>query len=338
MKDVVVDHEKLKAIVADKFKKVDVSSDDADIIADVLTHADLRNVSSHGVLRTERYISHLLNKGINNNPDIKIESTGLVSVKADGDNGMGQVTFKKAAEEAIRMSQDKGVGIAGVINSEHCGALSYFVEMAAENDMIGIAMTNANKLVVPFGGADPFFGTNPMAFGFPAEVHSPIILDMATSNVAFGKILHARETKEKIPESWGLDKNGEPTDDPEQVSVLQPIAGPKGYGLGLVVDVLSGILTNSPFGLQIAPFQSFEVPRSLGHFFMALNPEILTSKNLFKKQIDDLIDELHQQRTAKHFDSVLVPGEPEQITKDRRLKEGIPVPESIYEYLISSRL
>src|SRR5699024_875433 len=279
MKDVLVDHERLKTIVADKFKKVDVSSDDADIIADVLTHADLRNVSSHGVLRTERYISHLLNKGINNNPDIKIESTGLVSVKADGDNGMGQVTFKKAAEEAIRMSQDKGIGIAGVIKSEHCGALSYFVEMAAENDMIGIAMTNANKLVVPFGGIDPFFGTNPMAFGFPAEENFPIILDMATSQVAYGKILNARERNETIPKNWWLDDKGQPTDDPESVRALQSIAGPKGYGLALAVDVLSGILTNSPFGLQIPPFQDFEKPRGLGHFFIAINPDIFTSKS-----------------------------------------------------------
>src|SRR5699024_3935641 len=138
MKDVVVDHEKLKAIVANKFKKVEVSQEDADIIADVLTHADLRNVSSHGVLRTERYISHILNKGINNSPDIKIESTGLVSIRADGDNGMGQVTLKKAVEEVINISQETGVGIAGVINSEHCGALSYFVEMAAENELIGL--------------------------------------------------------------------------------------------------------------------------------------------------------------------------------------------------------
>src|SRR5699024_903426 len=180
-----------------------------------------------------------------------------------------------------------------------------------------------------FGGTEPFFGTNPMAFGFPSERHSPIILDMATSNVAFGKVLHERDMKEEIPESWGMDENGEQTDNPDLVTALQPIAGPKGYGLGLVVDVLSGILTNSPFGLHIAPFKDFKIPRSLGHFFMAINPEILTDRSTFKRNVDNLIDDLHKQRTAKNFESILVPGEPEQIIKKRRLEEGIPIPESI---------
>jgi len=338
MEDVVVHYKRLKKLVADKFQKVDVSLFDAETIADVLVHADLRGVSSHGVLRTERYISHILNKGINYNPDIKVKETGATSIQVDGDNGMGQISLKKGVEEAINIARDKGIAIAGVTNSEHCGALSYFVELAAENDVIGLAMTNANKLVVPFGGIDPFFGTNPMAFGFPAEENFPIILDMATSQVAYGKILNARERNETIPKNWGLDDKGQPTDDPESVRALQSIAGPKGYGLALAVDVLSGILTNSPFGLQIPPFQDFEKPRGLGHFFIAINPDIFTSKSVFKNNVDKLIEELHQQRTVEGVDKVLIPGEPEQSMKNKRLTKGIPIPKSIYDYLISDKI
>src|SRR5699024_7973618 len=153
----------------------------------------------------------------------------------------GHVVAKRAMETAIHLAKENGAGLVGAMNSEHCGALSYFVELAATEDLIGIGTTNANKLVAPFGGAEPFFGTNPIAYGFPSANNPPVILDMATSNVAFGKILHAREKGESIPDSWVINSEGQPTTDPNEVSVLLPIAGPNGYGLGLVVYVLSSI-------------------------------------------------------------------------------------------------
>lgn len=338
MEDSIVSYHELKKLVAIKFEKANIPHDHAETVAEVLVHADLRNVHSHGVMRTKQYIERIMLGGINKNPNITVKSTGPVSVQVDGNNGLGQVIAKRAMESAINLSKDNGVGVVGVTNSEHCGALSYFVELAAKEDMIGMGTTNANKLVAPYGGAEPFFGTNPIAYGFPAENHPPVILDMATSNVAFGKVLHARERGQSIPDTWGMDNKGQSTTNPHDVSVLLPIAGPKGYGLGMVVDILSGILTGSPFGPQVLSFQEYKEFRSLGHFFLVINPDIFIGKKQFKQQIDSMIDSLHKQKSAEGFKRVMVPGEPEQIECSRRLKEGIPISKTIYDYLVSDIL
>jgi len=335
MDEITVSDQQLTKLVIDKLVKVNIPEEHAEVVADVLVHANLRNVNSHGVMRMKQYIDRIISGGLNTDPKITVEKTGPVSAMVDGDNGMGHVVAKRAMETAINLAKENGAGLVGAMNSEHCGALSYFVELAAKEDLIGIGTTNANKLVAPFGGAEPFFGTNPIAYGFPSANNPPVILDMATSNVAFGKILHAREKGESIPNSWGINSEGQPTTDPNEVSVLLPIAGPKGYGLGLVVDVFSSILTGSPFGPHIRSTLDFENLRNLGHFFVAINPEMFIGIDQFKKQMDDMIESLHKQKPAKGFDRVLVPGEPEQTIHNKRLKEGIPIVKSTYEYLIS---
>jgi ureidoglycolate dehydrogenase (NAD+) len=335
MEDVVISLEELKKITEEKFKKFGISRDHAEIVADVLTHANLRNVNSHGVMRAKHYIERIILGGTNKNPDITVESTGPVSAIIDGDNGLGPVIAKKAMETAINLSKENGMSAVGVINSEHCGSLSYYVEYAAKEGMIGIGTTNANKTVAPFGGKDPYFGTNPIAFGYPTAEHPPVILDMATSNVAMGKIYHAQEKGESIPETWGLNKEGQPTTNPDEVSVLLPIAGPKGYGLGMIVDIFSGILTGSPSGPQILPYQESKKPRRLGHFFTVIDPDIFVGKKQFQQQMDYMIDSIHAQSPAEGFDKVMVPGEPEQIISSKRLREGVPVVKSVYDYLVS---
>lgn len=333
MEEIVVSHEKLKEIVTVRLQNVNLPKEHAGIVADVLIHANLRNVDSHGVLRMQQYIKRINSGGVNINPDIKVNVTGPVSAMVDGDNGMGHVVAKRAMKVAIDSAKKNGIGMVGATNSEHCGALSYFVGLAAQEDLIGFATTNANSVVVPFGGSEPFFGTNPIAYGFPTESYPPIILDMATSNVAFGKILQAREKNMPIPESWGVDNKGNSTTDPHKVSVLLPIAGPKGYGLGMIVDILSGILTGSPFGPQVLTHNDANEMRNLGHFFAVINPDMFVGKDEFKKQMDNMVESLHKQTPAKGFDKVLVPGEPEQIIHEKRLKEGIPLPKSIYDFL-----
>src|SRR5690625_4593166 len=228
METVIVSHQKLSKLVIDKLVKINIPEEHAGIVADVLVHADLRNVNSHGVMRMKQYIERINSGGLNINPEISVQYNGSVTVMVEGDNGMGHIVAKRAMETAFHLVKENGAGLVGVRNSEHCGALSYYVELAANEDMVGVGTTNANKLVAPFGGSESFFGTNPIAYGFPAENHSPVILDMATSNVAFGKILHAREKGESIPDNWGVNSEGQPTTDPNEVSVLLPIAGAKG--------------------------------------------------------------------------------------------------------------
>ncbi|GAA0486302.1 ureidoglycolate dehydrogenase [Salinibacillus aidingensis] len=336
MSDIIVQKEELKSLVVHKLTEAKVSKEHAEDVADVLVHADLRGVGSHGVLRTEHYVERMNEGGMNPNPEFRTERKGSSALLFDGDNGMGHVITKKAMDHAIQLSKDNGIGIVGIINSSHCGALSYYAQQAAEQDTISMIMTHTDSAVVPFGGADSYFGTNPIAYGFPASKHRPIILDMATSNVALGKILHARETGSEIPNNWGVDGNGTPVTDPSLVKHLLPTGGPKGYGLALIVDVLTGVLTGSAFGPSISSmYGDYNNYRHLSHTIITISPGLFIDQHQFMQNIDKMIDELHEVKPAEGFKSVMVPGEPEQLNEEMRQVEGIPVPESIYNYLES---
>lgn len=336
MTDVKLTPEQLKELVVKKLTEANLNKDHAEVVAEVLIHADLRGVSSHGALRTEHYVKRLNEGGMNPNPKFEVKETGPCTAIFDGDDGMGHVVAKEAMEYAIKMAEKNGIGMISVINSSHCGALSYFVQQAAEKNMLGIAKTHTDNIVVPFGGADPYFGTNPIAYGFPAKKNKPVILDMATSNVALGKILHAREAGNPIPSDWGVDENGNPTTDPNEVKYLLPFAGPKGYGLGMVVDIMSGILTGSAFGPHITKmYGDYDKKRKLGHFICAINPAMFTNLDDFLSGVDQMIDEIHEVRPAEGFEKVLVPGEPEQLKEELALKDGVAVTKTVLDYLQS---
>jgi ureidoglycolate dehydrogenase (NAD+) len=329
-----IHHEKLKELVVNKLVKGGLRKDHAEIVADVLVHADLRGVSSHGVLRTEHYVKRLSKGGLNPNPTFAIKDSGPCSAIFDGNDGLGHVIAKEAMDYAIQLAEKNGIGTVSVINSSHCGALSYFVQQAAEKGMIGMAVTHTDKVVVPFGGSEPYFGTNPIAFGFPAKENKPVILDMATSNVAFGKVLHAREAGLPISADWGVDKNGNSTTDPHEVTALLPFAGAKGYGLAMVVDVLSGLLTGSAFGPHITTmYGDYSKKRKLGHFLFAINPSTFTGSHSFLENMDRMIDEIHEIQPATGFNKVMVPGEPEQLREEERIVNGVPITQTVYNYL-----
>ncbi|MDQ0218184.1 ureidoglycolate dehydrogenase [Peribacillus cavernae] len=337
MGDVLVAYEKLKKLCSIKLQKAGVPSEHANIVADVLVHADARGVTSHGVLRTEHYVKRVIEGGLNTYPSFSIKETGPVTAIFDGDDGFGHVISKNAMDHAIELAKKNGIGMVSVINSSHCGALSYFVNQAAEANLIGMAMTQTDKLVVPFGGAEPYFGTNPIAYGFPAKKHQPVILDMATSNAALGKILHAREAGKEIPNNWGVDQTGKPSTDPNKVTALLPFGGPKGYGLAMVVDILSGIMTGSAFGPHIKPmYGDYNEMRKLGHFYCVIDPAMFTDPVIFMENMDGMIDEIHDVQPAEGFNRVMVPGEPEQLREEGHIQNGVPVTERVYNYLVQS--
>ncbi|KMJ55469.1 ureidoglycolate dehydrogenase [Bacillus sp. LL01] len=338
MTDIKVSQEQLKELVVNRLTEASLIKEHAKIVADVLVHADMRGVSSHGVLRTEHYVKRLNEGGMNPNPEFKVTNTGPCSAIFDGDDGLGHVVAKEAMEVSIEMAKKNGIGMVGIINSSHCGALSYFVQQAAEHNLVGMALTHTDNIVVPFGGAKPYFGTNPIAYGFPARKNKPVILDMATSNVAFGKVLHAREAGGDIPADWGVDEKGQPTTNPHDVSYLLPFAGPKGYGLGMVVDIMSGIMTGSSFGPNIAKmYGDYDKKRKLGHFIFTINPSMFTNIDDFLDSMDEMIDQIHEVEPAEGFNKVLVPGEPEQLKEEVAQSEGVPVTKSVYEYLANKQ-
>ncbi|MBD8137335.1 ureidoglycolate dehydrogenase [Bacillus sp. CFBP 13597] len=334
MATVTIQAEEAKRLVIKQLTKVGLNEETAGKIAEVLIHADLRNVNSHGVLRTEHYVNRLQAGGINPEAQISFQKTGPVTGVVDGDDGFGHVISDVAMDHAIDMARENGVGMVTVFNSSHCGALSYFVQKAADAKLIGIAMSHTDKIVVPFGGKTSFLGTNPIAYGVPAKTKKPYILDMATSNVAWGKILQAREEGKEIPEGWGVDEHGAAVTDPNKVVSLSTFGGPKGYGLSVIVDVFSGLLAGAAFGPHIGKmYDDLDKKRKLGHYFCVINPSFFTDTDIFLEQMDQMIEELKQVEPAPGFDRVYVPGEIEQINEEKNLKHGITIASSVYEFL-----
>ena len=334
MSRVTVPHEEIRELIIKKLSAANINKEQASKVAEILIHADLRGVNSHGALRTEHYLNRLNAGGINPDPEIKFTGTGPVTGVVDGDDGFGHLVGDIAMENAIEMAKANGVGMVTAMNSSHCGALSYFVQKAAENNLIGIAMTHTDKIVVPFGGRDSFLGTNPIAYGVPAKNEKPFILDMATSNVALGKILQHKEEGKDIPEGWGVDKDGKAVTDPSQVASLTPFGGPKGYGLSMIVDIFSGLLAGMAFGPHISKmYGDLDEKRKLGHYFCAINPSFFTDKETFLNGMDQMIREVREVPPAEGFSQVLVPGEIEQRNEERNLIEGIQIAASTYEFL-----
>lgn len=338
MNTVVLQHDELKNYCIAKLVAVGVSEEHATIVADVLVHANLRGVDSHGVMRMEHYIKRINSGGINPQPSVRHRMTGAATALVDGDDGLGHVVAKKAMALAVEIARESGVGMVGVINSSHCGALSYYVNQAADHNMVGLAMSNTDKAVVPFGGKKPFFGTNPLAFGFPARNKKHVILDMATSVVAYGKVLHAKENGKSIPADWAVDAEGRSITDPAKYFALMPFGGPKGFGLALVVDIFAGILTGSAFGPHVSlMYGDYGQKRKLGQFFCAVNIESFTETEMFLDSMDSLIEELHAVPAAEGFSQVLVPGEPESMLEKQRLEQGIPINEAEYKFLTNDQ-
>ncbi len=242
-------------------------------------------------------------------------------------------------KEAIRLAKETGIGVVGVHQMGHSGALAYFVKQAAEADMIALSVCQSDPMVVPFGGAEPYFGTNPIAFAAPRKDHTPVVFDMATTVQAWGKILDARARNVDIPDTWAVDGSGNPTTNPHEVKALLPIAGPKGYGLMMMVDILSGTLLGLPFGKHVSSmYTDITAGRNLGQLHIIINPSFFTDLDKFKADVNQMVEELHKTKPASGFDQVLYPGELSEIVSEKYKKEGIPIVKEIYDYLISETI
>lgn len=336
MQDIRVQEKELRSLVKNKLTDAGLNQVDAGIVSDVLVHADLRGVRSHGVIRTEHYVTRLGAGSLNKNPRLAFTRVRPGAGLLDGDDGMGHSACLEAMARACGLAKEAGIAMVGVYNGSHCGALSYFVIHAVTKGMIGIGITHTDKCVAPFGGSQAFFGTNPIAFGFPTRNYDPVILDMATSNTAFGKILHAKEQNTSIPDDWGIDKDGRPTTDPHQVAALTPFGAHKGYGIALVIDVLTGVLMGAEYGPHItAMYGDYDKPRKLASTMIAIDPETYAGFDHFIDKMDAMVDDLHAQPPAPGFEQVLVPGEIEWQNEKYNREHGVPVLETIYEYLKS---
>lgn len=334
MQDVLVDEKELRELVTARLTGAGLNDGDAEVVADVLVHADLRGIRSHGVIRTEHYVKRLTIGSLNKQPTFGFKKIRPAAGLLDADDGMGHPACLVAMDKACEMAKETGIAMVGVENGSHCGALSYFVLEAVKKGMIGMAVTHTDKCVAPFGGARKFFGTNPIAYGFPTKKHDPVIFDIATSNTALGKVLHAKEMGSSIPDDWGIDSEGRPTTDPNAVEALLPFGGHKGYGIALVIDVLTGVLLGAEYGPHItAMYGDYEKPRKLASTMIAIDPNTYVGLEPFMNKMDAMIDDLHSEPPMQGFDSVMVPGEPEWRNEKNNRENGVPVLPSLYEYL-----
>jgi len=325
-KDVHVHASQLNRFIKQILTSAGLCEGNSQIVADSITTADLFGFHSHGVIRIPHYIKRLRIGSLNKNPDIRVvKKTGNTAI-VDGDHGMGHAVAYFAMQEAIKLAEN-GVGFVGVNRSSHFGIAGYTAIQAVKKDMIGIVVSHTDAVMIPFGGKRPAVGTNPLAVAVPTDREYPILLDMATSEASLGKILVAKSKGEQIPSDWAVDEEGVPTTDPHKVKYLMPMAGPKGYGLALIFDILSGPLTGALFGKRLPlMYGDYEKHRELGHFIGAIKVENFISVEEFKKNVGIMIDDIHDTPPAKGFDRVLVAGEKEHLTQLKYEKEGIPIP------------
>jgi LDH2 family malate/lactate/ureidoglycolate dehydrogenase len=302
--------------------------EDASIVADGLVQSNLRGVDSHGVMRVGIYAKRLKMGLVNPLPEVKIVRESAATLLVDGDNGMGQVVGVRALELGLDKVKHSGGVYVGVRRSNHYGAGAHYVQRAVAQDVVAFAYSNAPPTMAPWGGVDPYVGTNPYAFGVPAGGHPPIILDMATSIVARGKIILAAERGESIPEGWAIDKHGNQTTDAQEAlqgSVL-PFGGPKGYALSLMIDIMAGALTGAGFGPRVnSLYDNFEEPQDVGAFFQLIDISQFANPAAFKANIDRMIEEIKSSRRAPGTEKIFLPGEIEYRTEEQRLASGIPV-------------
>ncbi len=335
--------EDLRNYVIRFFLKHDVPLEDAEIVADVLISADLRGVDSHGVIRLDSYYGSRLRKGlIDPHPQLKVLTETPSTLALDGGTGLGHVVGYKAMQMCIEKARQVGVGMVTVRNSNHYGIAGYYAMMALEHDMIGISFTNSQPLVAPTYGKTRYLGTNPIAVAVPAGKERPYVLDMATSIVPIGRITVYQKAGKKIPEGWGVDKDGNVTTDPGAVlngGALMPLGGVdlmrgyKGYGLALWVDIFAGVLAGAATGPEVG---KSDRPANVGHYFAAIRVDAFRPVDEFKTEMDALIQGLKNAPKAEGQDRIYIHGEKEFELAEKYQKEGIPLMKEVVDSLIAS--
>ena len=341
--------EKIRIFTEKIFKGIGCSTKDAKLAADVLINADLNGVDSHGVARLAGYVRLFDHGRLNPKPDIKIIYETPSTATIDGDRGLGLVVAPWAMKLAIKKAKKAGSGWISVQNSNHFGIAGYHASHALEHDMIGWAMTNAAPLVVPTFSKEKLLGTNPIAVAVPADKQPAFLADFATTAVAYGKMEILQRKGLKAPIGWVQDENGDATDNANAVKEgggLLPLGGDrehgshKGYGLGAVVDIFSGVLSGANFGPWVPPFATAgfhgvaaeQVGKGTGHFLGAMRVDGFRPKAEFKQSMDIWIERF---RNAKHIDgqAVQIPGDQERNFLAERLVSGLPLIEPVVESL-----
>ena len=332
----------LKNYVLQFFSAWGVPEIDARIAADVLVAADLRGINSHGVIRLHSYYGDRLRNGqIDPLSPLSVLNKSAATLALDGGNGLGQVVAYRAMSRCIALADEAGLAVTTVRNSNHFGISGYYAMMALPENMIGISLTNSRPLVTATYALKPVLGTNPIAVAVPAGEERPYVLDMATSIVPRGKVAVYQKAGQPVPDGWGINREGHTTQKPEEIlegGALLPLGGSaemrgyKGYGLSLLVDLLSGVLSGAAFGPAVGTPGS-DQNANVGHFFAAIKIENFRPIEAFKADMDNMIRTLKTTEKIPGQDRIYIHGEKEFERAERCQKEGVPLMKEVVESL-----
>lgn len=313
------------------------TEENARVASGILVNADMRGISTHGV-NLLRMVHNRVKAGMLELPTRTtiVEDRNGTTVM-DGNNGLGQVSAFNCLELTMEKAKKYGLSMVLLRKTNNIGALGYYTSVAARRGLIQVLMTNGNPSMAPYGAAEPFFGTNPISIGIPVKGDRPVFLDMSSSVVARGKIRLASLKGEKIPEGWALDENGEPTTDPKKAlkGCMLPLGGPKGSGLAMMVDILSGVLSGSNYSKAIKSFHTLEGPTGVGACFIGIDPDRFMPAAHFYTLVERYVEEMKGLRRQRGVTEILAPGELELNREESSSREGIDVPDEVIRELDS---
>lgn len=311
---------------------------DAEIMANCLVRADLRGVDTHGIVRLPGYLDRLRRGLINPSPALQPRDITPAVAQLDGENGFGFIIATRAMAKAMDLARNIGIGMVSVKRSTHFGMAATYLLQAVEQGFIAMVFTNASRAMPPWGGREALLGTSPFAVGAPGGKKGPFILDMAPSVAARGKIRKALRAGQPIPIDYALDGEGKPTTDPAKAleGVVLPMGGPKGSGLSMLMDIMGGVISGAGFAGGVSDqYKDYTRPQNVGHFFLAIKPDLFLPESEYRDRMDTLCDTVRNAPKAEGFSEILMPGEPEARNEIKRLRDGIPYPSADLEPLIA---
>jgi L-2-hydroxycarboxylate dehydrogenase (NAD+) len=324
-----VDYGRLRYFIAMAFECVGMPAADAQVVAALMAEADLRGADGHGVIRLPQYLKRIRAGGVNLHPDIRVVKERAATALVHGDNGMGHLVMKRAAEIAIEKARTAGVAWVGAQWSNHAGPAALYARMMLPHDMLGLyfAVGNANHLP-PWGGLEMLLSTNPIAAAIPAGEEPAIVLDMATTVAAYGKVKAKAARGEAMPEGWMIDREGRPLTDPRRAAegFLLPIGGYKGYGLALVVGLIAGTLNGAAMGREVIDFNAdAQSATNTGQAIIAIDPAAFGDVAEFKAAVDKLIRDLRGAERMPGVERIFMPGEQSHAKSVAQRKDGIAI-------------
>ena len=319
------------------FSKVGVPAADADILAQLMVEADLRGGDTHGVIRLPLYVRRIRAGGVNPKPNIRVVSERPSAALIDGDNGMGHLVMRRAAQLAIEKAKQTGIGWVGARMSNHAGPAGLYAMMPLKHDMIGLYFAmGSNNHLPPWGGSESLLGTSPMAVAVPALEEPPVVLDMAPTVAAFGKVRLKAQRNEPMPVGWMIDKDGKPLTDAKRADEghLLPIGDYKGSGLSLVIGLLAGALNRAAMGREVIDFvKEVGKPTNTGHAICALAIDTFVPVDAFKRTVDGFIRDIRNSRRLPGVERIWLPGEQSHAKLQERRANGIPMPKPLRDSL-----